>query len=246
MLYLDSAEMLDLGSQRWLPLPSMSCPRAGCNGAFGPDRRFYVIGGGDGHVVGGGDGQRSFGTIEALDVRTGRWDTSFPPMTVPRHYNAASFGAVGPRPHHSLDRPRRCWSCAWALWRPTSRAHAVGLGVWGSPAGPDGALYVSGAYRQSGQLSTAEMFCPRARRWLELPEVTDVFFPDHGELDDPVDRHEYLLRSKLPVCGQQQHRSTRVAAYHHYTRSTVPQFGAVRISTRRSLRTPHRLSPPTL
>ena len=89
--YLAPAEYLELsaGSRgSWRALPPMSCERAGANAAVGPDGRIYVVGGGP-------DGRREWATMEALDLRTGEWDSSLAPLHVGRHYNAAAFGPDG-------------------------------------------------------------------------------------------------------------------------------------------------------
>ena len=38
--YLSSVEYLDINSERWILLPEMTVPRAGCFAGFGPDGRF--------------------------------------------------------------------------------------------------------------------------------------------------------------------------------------------------------------
>jgi len=89
--YLNTAERLDLsgGAQgAWEALPPLSCKRAGCNAAVGPDHRIYVLGGGP-------DGLTEHNTMEALDPREGRWHTDLAPLNVGRHYNAAAFGPDG-------------------------------------------------------------------------------------------------------------------------------------------------------
>lgn len=89
--YLASCECLHVGSGgdgRWRPLPPLSGPRAGPNAAAGPDGRLYVLGGGP-------DGRSELSSMEALDPRTGRWDTGLAPMRCARHYNAAAFGPDG-------------------------------------------------------------------------------------------------------------------------------------------------------
>ena len=37
--------------------------------------------------------------------------------------------------------------------------------------GPDGLLYVAGAFRHTGQLADAEVYDPRADRWRVLPKM---------------------------------------------------------------------------
>ena len=91
MSYLASCECLDVSSAadaRWVALPAMSCARAGCAAAAGPDGRIYVVGGGP-------DGTGVHTTIEALDPRTKTWDASLAPSLVGRHYNACAFGPDG-------------------------------------------------------------------------------------------------------------------------------------------------------
>jgi hypothetical protein len=89
-VYLDTAERLHLSSevQQWEDLPRMHERRAGAQAAVGPDGRLYVIGGGP-------DGQREHSSMEALDLRTCRWDGSLPAANVGRHYNAAAFAPDG-------------------------------------------------------------------------------------------------------------------------------------------------------
>eukprot|EP00929_Paragymnodinium_shiwhaense_P037660 TRINITY_DN20024_c0_g1_i1.p1 TRINITY_DN20024_c0_g1~~TRINITY_DN20024_c0_g1_i1.p1 ORF type:complete len:386 (-),score=33.14 TRINITY_DN20024_c0_g1_i1:134-1291(-) len=120
-LYLDTAERLDLSATsegRWQPLPKLSCKRAGANAAVGPDHRLYVLGGGP-------DGRSEYDTMEALDPRESRWNTSLARLRFGRHYNAAAFG-------------------------------------------PDGCLYVAGAFRHCGQLQVVERYEPRVDRWETL------------------------------------------------------------------------------
>ena len=122
--YLDSVECLSVSAgtdARWLSLPPLSCKRAGCVAAVGPDRRVYCVGGGP-------DGQTAHRSMEAYDARTSTWDASLTPPTIDRHYNAAAFG-------------------------------------------PDGRLYVSGAFRHTGQLDAVEAYDVRADRWETLPEI---------------------------------------------------------------------------
>lgn len=122
--YLDSAERLDLSggsSIFWESLPQMSCKRAGCNATVGPDHRIFVLGGGP-------DGRSEHNTMEALDPRECRWQTSFPQLHYGRHYNSAAFG-------------------------------------------PDGLLYVAGAFRHDGQLDVVERYDPRSNAWEDLPNI---------------------------------------------------------------------------
>jgi len=89
--YLSSCEWLDLSCSSagiWTSLPPMSCRRAGCNAAVGPDSRIYVLGGGP-------DGRSEHKTMEALDPRMKSWHTDLAPLSVGRHYNAAAFGPDG-------------------------------------------------------------------------------------------------------------------------------------------------------
>ena len=88
--YLDTAERLHLagGGERWEPLPRLSCRRAGCTAAVGPDGRIYCVGGGP-------DGRTEHKSMEAYDARMCSWDTSLPSMSVGRHYNAAAWGPDG-------------------------------------------------------------------------------------------------------------------------------------------------------
>ena len=87
--YLDTAEVLDTsGDGRWRGLPPLSCKRAGCAAAAGPDGRTFVVGGGP-------DGRGQHRSMEALDLRTGAWDTTLAPPRVGRHYNATAFGPDG-------------------------------------------------------------------------------------------------------------------------------------------------------
>ena len=93
MRYLASCEWLDLSGSagadaRWVALPPMSCERAGCAAAAGPDGRIYVVGGGP-------DGTNVHCTIEALDPRTKSWDVALAPSIIGRHYNACAFGPDG-------------------------------------------------------------------------------------------------------------------------------------------------------
>lgn len=127
--YLSSCEALDLsaaagGDARWAALPPMSCARAGCGAATGPDGRVYVVGGGP-------DGTKVHRSIEALDPRTQAWDTSLAQSHVGRHYNACAFG-------------------------------------------PDGMLYVSGAFRHDGQLDAVERYDLRADKWQRLAGIEFV------------------------------------------------------------------------
>eukprot|EP00927_Polykrikos_kofoidii_P067129 TRINITY_DN62645_c0_g1_i1.p1 TRINITY_DN62645_c0_g1~~TRINITY_DN62645_c0_g1_i1.p1 ORF type:complete len:429 (-),score=57.32 TRINITY_DN62645_c0_g1_i1:40-1245(-) len=90
-MYHETAERLDLSSGSagvWEMLPPMSCKRAGPNAAVGPDHRIYVVGGGP-------DGLLEHDTMEALDPRENRWDTSLARLRYGRHYNAAAFGPDG-------------------------------------------------------------------------------------------------------------------------------------------------------
>ncbi|CAK0802979.1 unnamed protein product [Prorocentrum cordatum] len=107
--YLETCEALELhgsASARWTLLPPMTCKRAGCNAACGPDGR-------------------------VLDVRTSAWQLSRSRLRWGRHYNAAAFG-------------------------------------------PDGLLYVSGAFRHTGQLDVVERYDPRIDRWEELSPIGTV------------------------------------------------------------------------
>lgn len=91
LAYLDTAEALDMSAgtdARWVQLPPMSCQRAGCNAACGPDGRIYVLGGGP-------DGQRQWNTMEMLDPRTDTWQQSSALLRWGRHYNASAFGPDG-------------------------------------------------------------------------------------------------------------------------------------------------------
>ena len=40
--------------------------------------------------------------------------------------------------------------------------------------GPDGCLYVSGAFRHTGQLDVVERYHPRLDRWEELPQIGET------------------------------------------------------------------------
>mmetsp|Transcript_33260 Transcript_33260/g.54945 ORF Transcript_33260/g.54945 Transcript_33260/m.54945 type:complete len:397 (+) Transcript_33260:252-1442(+) len=89
--YLDSCETIDLSggtNAQWRLLPPMTCRRAGCNAAAGPDGRIYVLGGGP-------DGRMQWNTMEALDPRTNEWDASIASLRCGRHYNAAAFAPDG-------------------------------------------------------------------------------------------------------------------------------------------------------
>ena len=121
--YLRTAEQLSLDSAepRWIPLPSMHEHRAGCMASYGPDGRFYVLGGGP-------DGRSEHASMEALDLRVAQWDGALPPAQVGRHYNAAAWG-------------------------------------------PDERLYVSGAYRHTGQLDVVECYDLRAGKWEALERI---------------------------------------------------------------------------
>lgn len=91
LAYLDTAEALDMSAgadARWVQLPPMTCKRAGCNAACGPDGRVYVLGGGP-------DGQRQWNTMEILDPRTDTWQLSSAKLRWGRHYNASAFGPDG-------------------------------------------------------------------------------------------------------------------------------------------------------
>jgi len=89
--YLNTAERLPLSGdscERWEMLPPMSCKRAGCVAAVGPDRRLFVVGGGP-------DGRTEHSSVEALDPREPRWQTDLAPAKVGRHYGTAAFGPDG-------------------------------------------------------------------------------------------------------------------------------------------------------
>ena len=86
--YLDSAEVLDLSGSVWLPLPAMSCRRAGCNAAIGPCGRLYVLGGGP-------DGRVQHNTMEVLDEREASgWQTDWPTCRVGRCAALMSFKPI--------------------------------------------------------------------------------------------------------------------------------------------------------
>ena len=65
----------------------------------------------------------------------------------------------------ALDPREKRWSQGFAALRLGRHYNAASFG-------PDGCLYVAGAFRHSGQLDACERWDPRLDRWEELPAMS--------------------------------------------------------------------------
>ena len=57
------------------------------------------------------------------------------------------------------------------IWDTTLAPMRIGRHYNAAAFGPDGWLYVSGAFRQEGQLDSCERYDPRANRWEDFVSI---------------------------------------------------------------------------
>ena len=168
-------ELLASGAEGgWRPGPSMLEPRCalGCAMSFATGTLF-AVGGYAGALT-----REYLDSAERLDVGSAgheaRW-TPLPKLSVRR---AGCGAAVGPdeRVYVVGGGPdgRKCWTSVEALdvrsssWDTSLAKCKVGRHYNACAFGPDGRLYVSGAFRHEGQLDSVEVYDPRAGRWDNL------------------------------------------------------------------------------
>ena len=160
----------------WQPAPSMLEARCahGCALSFSTGCLFAVGG------YGGSRTREYLDTVERLEplaAQDARWEP-LPRLSVKRAGCGAVVGpddrlyAVGGGPDG-----RRCWASLEALdtrvaaWDTTLAPCRIGRHYNACAFGPDGRLYVSGAFRHDGQLDHVEVYDPRADRWEDLPSI---------------------------------------------------------------------------
>jgi hypothetical protein len=191
-----------LATRRWSALPPMPTARGALGGAV-IGERLYAVGGSpptysDAAV-------QPYGTLEILDLRTGRWETALP-MRFPRHHLGVaaldgSLYVVGGRgytryalPYHErFDPGTRRWETLAPLPQGAGGLAAVALGeeVVAIGGGNDPAGWVTGA---------TWAYEPGEDRWRRLP---DLVHARHGHGAAAVGERAYVFGgAPCPGVGQ--------------------------------------------
>ena len=200
---LRTAELYDLKSGRWTPLPPMATPRSGCGAAI-LDGLLYVVGG---YSIGG----MKYNTVECFSPASNSWK-SLPPMQNIRGVcGVAALGGllyvVGGMDCLSPDNPMECFDPAantWAPLPPVPRdvCDRCGVGVLG------GLLYVVGGIAwDEHPVNTVDCFNPVTNSWVSLPPMAvcrgePSVVALHGKLSviGGVDKHGCLKNSTPMEC----------------------------------------------
>jgi Kelch motif/Galactose oxidase, central domain len=163
----------DEGERRWVPIAPMPTPR-GAAGAAVIGNRIYV--------AGGAADRRSLGTLEAYDLKTGRWST-LEPMSVERDHHGVEaldgkLHAVGGRPvqgspladHEVYDPATDSWERLPDIPEPTS-----GFGL----VAHDGRLIAAGGEDLPRRVLSGSVWAydPGAGEWERLEGMSR---PKHG------------------------------------------------------------------
>ena len=176
----DTCEVYDPARGRWAEAPTLLEKRCALGAAIShATTTLFAVGG-----YGGGDSAQAYlSSAESCRISAGGsgvWEP-LPPLSVQRAGVSAAVGpcgrifAIGGGPDG-----RHEWNTMEVLdprcghWDTSLAPLHVGRHYNACAFGPDGCLYVSGAFRHDGQLDAVERYDPRMDQWEELPQIGEV------------------------------------------------------------------------